>query len=208
MLVRRIALVATLVLGGCLNAGQQEAIRVQREINRSMAASDACLAPIRAKPAYQPLFARLAIEPSVPPPRPTPAQVADAGHADRDAVRLMVALHGDLGACRGPMIEGIARIAPELAATAVDIWLRGDRLVLTLMQGEITWGEANRRIGALQQDYFAHLAEVVAETRQRIDAAQGGAALAAEPPPAIARFPADLAEIHRQMEAVLARMPG
>jgi hypothetical protein len=210
---RRWVLIAAFMLAGCLTSGQQEAIRVQREINRAMAASDACLAPLRERPAYQALYRRLAIEPTIPPPEPTPAQMADPGLADREAVRVMVALHADLAACRGPMIESIARIAPELAETAVDVWLRGDRLVLMLMRREITWGETNRRIGALQEDYFRHLAAVIAETRRRIDATQPGSAIAAEAPPmplptSVVRFPAELAEIHRQMQAELARMPG
>ncbi len=201
------------MLAGCLTSGQQEAIRVQREINRAMAASDACLAPLRARPDYQALYWRLAIEPSVPPPAPTPAQMADTGLVDRAALRVMVAVHADLAVCRGPMIDSIARIAPELAETAVDVGLRGDRLVLTLMRREITWGEANRRIGALQEDYFRHLSEVIAETRRRIDATQGGTALAAEAAPApvsarLSNFPEELAVIHRQMEAELARLPG
>lgn len=203
---------AALMLAGCLTPGQQAGIRMQRDIERAIAASEECLAPLRDRPDYQPLFRRLAVQPSVPPPEPTRAQLADSGHADREAMRLMVAMHGELGACRGPLIESIARISPELAATAVDVWLRGDRVVLSLMRGEITWGEANRRIARLQQDYYRRLAEVTAATRTRLDAmaAPAGAAAGEPPPalpPAVRRFPADLAEIHREMAAEL-RRPG
>lgn len=213
MPARRAMLVAAFMLAGFLTSGQQEAIRALREINRAMAASDACLAPLRERPEHQALHRRLAIEPTVPPPAPTRSQTADTGPPDREAVRVMVALHADLAVCRGPMIESIARIAPELAETAVDVWLRGDRLVRTLMRREITWGETGRRIGALPQDDFRHLGEVIAETRRRIDATQPGSALAAEAapvplPPSVVRFPAELAEIHRQMQADLAGMPG
>lgn len=139
-MLRAVAAVGVAVaLAGCLSSGQVEGIRMQREIHRAVAASDACRAPIREKPDYQALFRRLALEPSVPPPRPTPAQLADRSHPDRAAMRLMVAMHSDLVVCRNPLIESIARISPDLAETAVDIWLSGDRLVLSLMRREVTY---------------------------------------------------------------------
>lgn len=211
MLRRLMALAVALLGAACLSPAQQEAIRMQREINHVIAVSDACLAPIRADPAYRALYRRLAIEPTIPPPVPTPAQLADAGRPDRADVVVTVALHGELSVCRGPLIESIAAIAPGLAETAVDIWLRGDRMVLALMRGRITWCEANRDIGALQEEYYRRLTEVVAETRRHLDDTDGGVAFAAEPPPrpmpeSIRRFPQDLAAIHAEMQAALAAL--
>jgi hypothetical protein len=212
MAPRLALLLLALLCAGCISPGQQEAIRVQQEINRAIVVSDSCLAPLRARAEYQPLYRRLAIEPTIPPPAPTSAQMADPGTADRAAVATMVALHADLTVCREPLIASIARIAPALAETAVDIWLRGDRMVLTLMRGRITWGEANRAIGEMREEYFRRLAEVVAETRRRMDEAAAGAAFAAElpqqpVPESVRRFPEDLAAIHREMLAALAAMP-
>lgn len=205
----RLALLVPLLAAGCLSPSQHEAIRVQRAIGQAVDDSDTCLAPLRSRPEYQALYARLAIEPRIPPPAPTGAQLADTGLADHAAAQAMVALHGDLSVCRGPLIDSIGRIAPDMADTAVDIWLRGDRLVLALMRQEMSWGEANRQIGALQTEYVRRLADVVAATRRRIDASVGGdAAITAALPPAVVRFPADLTEIHRQMAAQLARIPG
>ncbi|MBR0661061.1 hypothetical protein [Neoroseomonas oryzicola] len=209
---RLAALILAFLCAGCLTPAQQEAIRVQHEINRAIAVADTCLAPLRDKWDYQALYARLAIEPTIPPPEPTPAQMADPGRPDRAAVAVMVALHGELSVCRAPLIESIARIAPALAETAVDIWLRGDAMVLTLMRGRITWGEANRGIATLRDEYFQRLAEVIAETRRSIDATAAGAAVASEAPPrpvpdSVRRFPQDLADLQREMLAVLAAMP-
>lgn len=209
MLPRLALLLLPLLAAGCLSPNQQEAIRVQRAIGQAVDASDICLAPLRSRPEFQGLYARLAIEPRIPPPAPTGAQLADEGLADRGAVQAMVALHGELTTCRGPLIDSIGRIAPDMAEAAVDIWLRGDRLVLALMRQDVTWGQANRQIGALQAEYFHRLADVIAATRRRIDAAAGGSAVAFEAlPHAVIRFPAELAEIHRQMVVELARMPG
>ena len=206
-MLRTAAALVALTLTGCLSPGQVEGIRMQREINRAVVASDTCLTPIREQPDYQPVFRRLAVEPSVPPPRPTPAQLADPGYPDRETMRAMVAIHADLVVCRNPLIEGIARIAPDLAETAVDIWLRGDRLMLALMRREVTFGEANRRIGDMQDEYFRRLGDVTAATRSRLASLRGPAmpAEAAEMPPAVRRFAADLAEIHQQMQAAAAR---
>lgn len=209
MLLRLAVLVLPLLAAGCLTPRQQEAIRVQRAIGQAVDASDDCLAPLRGRAEYQDLYAHLAIEPRIPPPPPSAAQLADEGHADRAAARAMVALHDELSACRGPLIDSIGRIAPDMAETAVDIWLRGDRLVLALMRQDLTWGEANRQIGVLQAEYFHRLADVVAATRRRIDAApEDGTAAAAPLPPSVGRFPADLAEIHRLMVVQLGLMPG
>lgn len=209
MLLRLAMLLLPLLAAGCLSPSQQEAIRVQRAIGQAVDASDTCLAPLRSRPDYQGLYARLAIEPSIPPPEPTGRQLADDGLADRAAAQVMVALHGDLAVCRGPLIDSIGRIAPDMAETAVDIWLRGDRLVLALMRQQVTWGEANRQIGALQAEYYRRLADVITATRRRIDAAVSGSAVAFEAlPHAVISFPAELAEIHRQMVVELARMPG
>lgn len=210
MLRVAVAAFAALALSACLTPGQQAGIRMQREIERAVAASEECLAPLRGNPDYQPLFRRLAIEPSVPPPVPTAAQLADTGHADRESLRRIVRMHAELAACRAALIGSIARISPDLAVTAVDIWLRGDRMVLSLMRQEVTWGEANRRIADLQREYYRRLAEVTAATRARLEAMPVPAfAAAAEPPaalpPEVQRFPAELAEIHRQMLAELQR---
>ena len=212
MLRRLLALVVAMLCAGCLSPGRQEAIRMQREINRAIIVSDGCLAPIRDNPAYRALYRRLAIEPTIPPPEPTPAQMADAGRVERADVAVMVAMHAELSICRGPLIESIAAISPGLAETAVDIWLRGDRMVLALMRGRITWGAANRDIGALQAEYYRRLTEVVSETRRHLDETAAGVAFAGalpdQPiPDSVRRFPQDLAAIHAEMEAALAAMP-
>lgn len=208
-MLRTAAVLFALTLPACLSPGQVEGIRIQRQINRAVAASDTCLTPIRERPDYQPVFRRLAVEPSVPPPRPTPPQLADPGYPDRETMRIMVAIHADLVVCRNPLIEGIARISPELAETAVDIWLRGDRLMLALMRRQITFGEANRRIGEMQDEYFRRLGDVTAATRSRLESLTGPAipAEAATVPPAVRRFPVELAEIHQQMAAVATSRP-
>jgi hypothetical protein len=183
---------------GCA-APPVEAVRTQRRIERAMAASDACLAGLAEMRERRPLYRRLAIAPVVPQPEPSAAQLADPDPLDPALMAMVVAMHADLIPCREALVRDINAAAPEIAALASDLLLRGDAAVLALLRREIAVGETNRRIAAVQAEFRARLPEAVARVRVRIGLAEGGEAAPDALPGAVPpeRFPAELQAMHR-----------
>jgi hypothetical protein len=198
--LRTVLFLLAAAAAGCA-APPVEAVRTQRRIERAMAASDACLAGLAEKRERRPLYRRLAIAPVVPQPEPSAAQLADPDPLDPALMAMVVDMHADLIPCREALVLGIAEAAPEIAALASDLLLRGDAAVLALLRREIAVGETNRRIAAVQAEFRARLPEAVARVRVRIGLTEGdGAAPDAQPgavPPD--RFPAELQAMHRAM---------
>ncbi len=195
---------------GCA-APPVEAIRTQRRIERAIAASDACLAPLAEKREFHPLYRRLAVAPVVPQPEPSPAQLADPDPLDPALMAMVVAMHADLIPCREALVQGVGEAAPEIAALASELLLRGDTAVLALLRREIAVGEANRRIAAVQAEFRIRLPEAVAGVRRRIGLTEGGDAAQDPAPGAVPpdRFPAELQAMHRQIaHAATVAMPA
>lgn len=141
---RLVALGALLLLAGCATEAQQMAGRHQAVARQTMSISEQCISNLRDDPRYTAITA--ALMPPAGASAPTLEQQANNRKPTAEQRALIVTWHGDLSACRRIMLEGMSATNTTIAGHQVTFYREADETYLALVRGDITYGEANRRL--------------------------------------------------------------
>lgn len=163
--MRALALgILLLALGGCATAAEQEMARMRDTSERAGAATDSCWSRARAQDGYAALSNRLTLKHGVPP---TLAQRTDGSKPTPEERQTLSDLHRDwLTPCRKAQIDGSVAILPALQRTMLRYAEREDAVYAALVQGRLTWGEANTQLAAIRVETTNAMYEVASQAAQ------------------------------------------
>jgi len=167
--MRALALgILALALGGCATAAEQEMTRMKDTSERSIAASGSCWsrARARAQDGYAALSNKLTLKYDVPP---TLTQRSDTTRPTPEDRQILSDLHRDwLTPCRKAMIDGSVTILPALHRTMLRYAEREDAVYATLVQGRMTWGEANTQLAAIRLETTNAMHDTASQAAQEL----------------------------------------
>ena len=139
--------VLMLAMGGCATAAEQEMTRMTDTAKRAGAVADDCWSRAQAQDGYAALGSKLTLKYGPP----TLAQLTDAGKPTPDERQTLSDLHRDwMTPCRKAMIDGAVAILPALHRTMLRYAEREDAVYAALIQGRLTWGDANSQLAAIR----------------------------------------------------------
>jgi hypothetical protein len=155
-----------LAMGGCATAAEQEMTRMRDTTERAGAVTESCWSRMQAQDGYAELSARLALKIHVPP---TLAQRADASRPTAEERRALSALHRDwLTPCRTAMIDGLVAALPALHRSLILYAEREDAVYAALVQGRLTWGDANTQLVVLRRETADATREITSQVTQSL----------------------------------------
>lgn len=156
--------ILVLALGGCATAAEQETTRIKDTCERAGAVTDSCWSRARAQDGYVALSNRLALRYGVPP---TLAQRSDTGKPTPDERQMLSDLHRDwLTSCRKAAIDGSVAMLPASHHPMMRYAEREDAVYAGLVQGRLTWGDANTQLAAIRLETDNAMYEVASKTAQ------------------------------------------
>ena len=158
--------ILVLALGGCATAAEQEMTRIKDTAGRAGAAADSCWSQARAQDGYVALSNRLAMRYSVPP---TLAQRSDTAKPTPEERQMLSNLHRDwLTPCRKAVIDGaIAMVSASHRPMRLYVE-REDAVYAGLVQGRLSWGDANTQLAAIRLDTDNAMYEVMGRAEQEL----------------------------------------
>jgi hypothetical protein len=156
--------ILVLSLGGCATAAEQEMTRMRDTSERAIAVTGSCWSRARAQDSYTALSSRLALKYEVPP---TLAQRSDTGKPTAEDRQTLSDFHRDwLTPCRKAMIDGSVAILPALHRAMLRYAEREDAVYAGLVQGRLTWGEANTELVAVRLEMSNTMHELASQAAQ------------------------------------------
>jgi hypothetical protein len=156
--------VLMLAMGGCATAAEQEMARMRDTSERAGAVTDSCWARARAQDAYVALSKKLALKFSV---APSLVQRSDTAKPTPEERQMLSDLHRDwLAPCRKAANDGSVAMLPALHRTVMRFTEREDAVYVALVQGRLTWGEANTQLTAVRLETTNAMYEVVSQAAQ------------------------------------------
>jgi hypothetical protein len=156
--------ILVLALGGCATAAEQEMARMKDTSERAGAVTGSCWSRARAQDSYIALSNRLALKYSLPP---SLAQRSDTGKPTPEERQMLSDLHRDwLTPCRKAGIDGTVAMLPASYRTMMSYAEREDAVYAGLVQGRLTWGDANTQLAAIRQETDNVMYEVASKTAQ------------------------------------------
>jgi len=155
-----------LAMGGCATAAEQELTRMRDTSERAIAVTGGCWSQARAQDSYAALSSRLALKYDVPP---TLAQRSDTSKPTAEDRQTLSDLHRDwLAPCRKAMIDGSVAILPTLHRPMLSYAEREDAVYAGLVQGRLTWGEANTQLTAIRLETTNAMHELASQAAQEL----------------------------------------
>jgi hypothetical protein len=155
-----------LAMGGCATAAEQEMARMRDTAERAGTVTDSCWSRMQAQDGYADLSAKLALKIHVPP---TSAQRTDASRPTAEERHALSALHRDwLTRCRTAMIDGLVAALPALQRSMIRFAEREDAVYAALVQGRLTWGDANTQLVAVRQETANAMREIASHVTQSL----------------------------------------
>lgn len=153
-----------LAMGGCATAAEQEMARMKETSERASAITDNCWSRARAQDNYVALSNKLALQYSV---QPSLTQRSDNGKPTPEERQMLSDLHRDwLAPCRKAANDGSVAMLPALHRTVMRYAEREDAVYAGLVQGRLTWGEANSQLAAIRLETTNGTFEVVSQAAQ------------------------------------------
>lgn len=133
---------------------------------RAIAATGSCWSRARAQDGYAALSNRLTLKYDVPP---TLAQRSDTGKPTAEDRQMLSDLHRDwLTPCRKATIDGSVAILPALRRTMLRYAEREDAVYAGLVQGRLTWGDANTQLAAIRLETTNAMDEIASQAAQEL----------------------------------------
>jgi hypothetical protein len=161
-----ILVVAFLALGGCATAAEREVARMRDTAERAGGASDGCWARAQAQPSYVSLSGKLTLKIDM---SPTLMQRTDTTKPTAEDRQALGDLHRDwLAPCRKVQIDGAAAILPALRRVMVQYAEREDAVYAALLQGRMSWGEANTELAAIRIETTQAVDEIASRAAQEL----------------------------------------
>jgi hypothetical protein len=156
--------ILVVALGGCATAAEQEVTRIKDTSQRARAVTDSCWSRAWAQDGFVALSNRLAMKYSVPP---TLAQRSDAGKPTPEERQVLSDLHRDwLTRCRKAAIHGAVAMLAASHRPMMRYAEREDAIYAGLVQGRLTWGDANTQLAAIRSETDNAIYEVVSKADQ------------------------------------------
>jgi hypothetical protein len=153
-----------LAMCGCATAAEQEMARMRDTSERVGSVVDNCWSRAQAQDAYAALSNKVILKSSV---SPTLVQRIDASKPTADERRILGDFHRDwLTPCRTAVIEGSVAILPALRPAMLRYGEREDDVYTALMQGRLTWGEANSQLLAVRHETAKAVYEITSQVAQ------------------------------------------
>ena len=158
--------ILALALGGCATAAEQEMTRIKDTAGRAGAVVDNCWSRARAQDGYVALSNRLAFGYSV---QPTLAQRSDTAKPTPEERRMLSDLHRDwLTPCRKAVIDGAIAMVSTSHRPMTRYADREDAVYAGLVQGRLTWGDANTQLAAIRLETDNAMYEVMSKANQEL----------------------------------------
>jgi hypothetical protein len=158
--------ILVLALGGCATAAEQEMTRIKDTAGRTGAVADGCWSQARAQDGYVALSHRLALRYSVPP---TLAQRSDTAKPTPEERQMLSDLHRDwLTPCRKAVIDGAVAMVSASYRPMMRYAEREDAVYAGLVQGRLTWGDANTQLAAIRLETDNAMYEVASKADQEL----------------------------------------
>ncbi len=135
--------------------GNEAVPKVQAEIESAKQQFQQCIQEIEFKPAYQGLAQHISLNSDKK--GPTLEQLTDSGMPSDDDVQDIIALHKDKQACREQTLEFYKKFSPGTVPMLLQAYDAADLITADLIERKITWGEYNKKITALKDDFRSKL---------------------------------------------------
>ena len=143
----------------------QEKLRIRDEVIAASKSAIACTDKLKTVPKYAPYYAKLALDPRIPP---TPEQLADETHIDAESMQLGMEWYEDSQNCSSLTAEKFGRIDPGLGAYMVRAQADGVALLTEVMTTKPTYGYINTRIKQLHEKRMADARHWAADLDNRL----------------------------------------
>ena len=138
--------------------------RMQDTSERAIAVTGSCWSRARAQDSYATLSNRLALKYEVPP---TLAQRSDTSKPTAEDRQMLSDLHRDwLMPCRKAMSDGAVAILPAVHRAMLRYAEHEDAIYAGLVQGRLTWGDANTQLAAIRLETANALHELASQAAQ------------------------------------------
>jgi len=156
--------ILVLALAGCATAAEQEMTRIKDTAHRASAVTDNCWTRAQAQDGYVALSNRLALRYGMPP---TLAQRSDTAKPTPEERRMLSDLHRDwLTPCRKAVIDGAIAMVSASHRPMMQYAEREDAVYAGLVQGRLTWGDANTQLAAIRLETDNAMYEVMGRASQ------------------------------------------
>jgi hypothetical protein len=153
------------LLLGCATAEQRELQGMAANNRTAVQGFQACVASIYNQPELEPLRKDLPLDIS----SANIAQLANQNFVSDVEVRLILANHPKLQACRKQLVDQLSQTAPTVAPIMVRMTTANDNHLIGLLQKRFRWGEFLQRVRDTTNEGNA---AVIAEYRQMLAALQ------------------------------------
>lgn len=153
-----------LAMGGCATAAEQELTRMKDTAKRAVAATDDCYSRAQAQDGYAALSSKVILQYGVVA---TSAQRTDISKPTPEERQSLNDLHRAwLTPCRKAMIDGSLAAMPAWRGTLVRYAEQEDVVYAGLIQGRLTWGDANTRLMVIRQETSRAAQEIASQIGQ------------------------------------------
>jgi hypothetical protein len=158
--------ILVLALGGCATAAEQEMTRIKDTAGRTGAVVSDCWSRVRGQDGYVALSNRLALRYGVPP---TLAQRSDTAKPTPEERQVLSDLHRDwLTPCRKAVVDGAIAMVSASHRPMMRYVEREDAIYAGLVQGRLTWGDANTQLAAIRLETDNAMYEVMGKAEQEL----------------------------------------
>ena len=152
--MKALAYLILVLLAGCQTTAQKQMAHLRETQNLMAQNAQWCIQHIEANPTYQSLAVHISLNGNRPP---SLQQLADNNYPDESEVKLLFSFHNDLIKCREQAIQALNASMPGAVPTLVAGYHAADLVTADLIQRKITYGESNKRIMALRDEYLVKL---------------------------------------------------
>jgi hypothetical protein len=157
--------VLMLAMGGCATAGEQEMTRMTDTAKLAVAVADDCWSRAQAQDGYVALASKLTLKYGPP----TATQLADGGKPMPDERQTLSDLYRDwITPCRKAVIDGAVAALPPLHHILLRYAEREDTVFAALIQGRLSWGDANSQLAAIRLETNQATREIADRVEQHL----------------------------------------
>jgi hypothetical protein len=152
-------IIALFALISCQTVAQREAIQLQQNSLIAKQKTTECVQRLYDNPEYSILLPHMPLVLGGAGKEPSLNQLTDNNIPTQKEIRAIVALHNELTSCRTELINELMKINPRLVPIVLQGYASSDNVMVDLIRGKITYGEANKRRVALENDMVAKATE-------------------------------------------------
>lgn len=146
----------TIWLTGCATAAQQQAKLISEAGTAALEASKEC----NGKTSNQLRYDRIARFVPIRSSGPNLEQLSNRDLPNAVETRDLVSWHRDVQHCRTQLLEALQKDVPAMAPVFSERYTDLDSVLAQLVQGRLTWGDANQKMVQINKEGQRRIAEV------------------------------------------------